>query len=164
MVLAAEEFLEESGSAMRASRSQLQQAGQSEASEDNHLCPICLAEVNNAACMALCFPRFCFGCIQQWAMTRAVCPLCRQPFNSVLRVLPAADKEEENGVGSPACCQRNLARERSRSRSLWQCYVLARSAMNNGIAARRRRPVGSGRALRSGRAPLPPNTTSQQAP
>ncbi|KAK4816927.1 hypothetical protein QYF61_025423 [Mycteria americana] len=163
MVSDAEEALEESGSAVTACRSQLQRAGQSEASEDDP-CPICLGEINNAACVALCFHRFCFGCIQRWAATRTVCPLCRRPFDRVLQVLPADDEEEEDRVGSPACRQRNVARERSRSRSPQRRYVLARSAVNNGIAARRRRPVGSSQALRSDRAPLPPNTTSQQAP
>lgn len=94
MVLDAEEALEKSSSAMTSSGSQLQWAGQSEASENNP-CPICLGEVNNAAYVALCFHRFFFGCIQQWATMRAVCP--------------AGDEEEEDGDGSLACHQRNMA-------------------------------------------------------
>ena len=153
---------EEHGSAVTASGSQLQQAGPPEASEDDP-CPICLGKVNNAACVALCFHRFCFGCIQRWAVMRAVCPLCRRPFDHVLQVLPD-NKEEDDGDGSPAYHQGNVARERSRSRCPWRCYALARSAMNDEPPAQRRRPVGSDRALRGDRAPGPPNTTSQQAP
>lgn len=160
---AAEEAPEQSGSALRASGSQLPQAGQSGASEDN-LCPICLAEISNAACVALCFHRFCFGCIQRWAVMRPVCPLCRRPFDRVLRVLPADDEEAEDRDGSPASRSRNVARERSRSRSPRRRYVLSRHTVGNRIPARRRRPVGSDRASRGDGAPVPTNTTSPQAP
>lgn len=140
----AEEAPEESGFALTASGSQPQQAGQAEASEDNP-CPILGGEINNAACVALCFHRFCFGCIQRWAAMRAVSPLCRRPFDRVLRVLPA---DEEDGAGSSACRQRKVAREGSRSKSPRRRYVLDRSAISNEPPARRRRPVGSDRALR----------------
>uniref|UniRef100_A0A8C4V3Y1 RING-type E3 ubiquitin transferase n=1 Tax=Falco tinnunculus TaxID=100819 RepID=A0A8C4V3Y1_FALTI len=86
---AAEEAVEDSGSAVMASGSQLQQAGRSEAPEDDP-CPICLGEIDKAARVALCFHRFCFGCIQRWAAMRPVCPLCRRPFDRILRVpIPA---------------------------------------------------------------------------
>ena len=133
---AAEEAVEDSGSAVMASGSQLQQAGRSEAPEDDP-CPICLGEIDKAARVALCFHRFCFGCIQRWAAMRPVCPLCRRPFDRILRVLPADD--EEDGDGSSACHQSNASRERSRSRSPRRRYVLVRYAMSSGTPARRRR-------------------------
>lgn len=76
----AEETLEGSYSAVTASRIQLQHTGLSETSEGDS-CPICLGEVSDAACVALCFHHFCFGCIWWWPALKALCPLCRQPFN-----------------------------------------------------------------------------------
>uniref|UniRef100_A0A663FG43 RING-type E3 ubiquitin transferase n=1 Tax=Aquila chrysaetos chrysaetos TaxID=223781 RepID=A0A663FG43_AQUCH len=40
-------------------------------------CPICLDTMRNAACVPVCFHRFCFGCIRRWASRTATCPLCR---------------------------------------------------------------------------------------
>ena len=111
MVSGTEEGLEESGSAMKASRSQLQQAGQSEASED-YPCPICLGDVNNVAYVDVCFYRFCYCCIRQWAAMRVACSLCRQAFNCVLHMVRADNDYEEFIVESPTY-RRNVDRERS---------------------------------------------------
>lgn len=47
-------------------------------------CPICLARQENRAFTDGCMHRFCFTCIQEWSKVRAVCPLCKQPFTSII--------------------------------------------------------------------------------
>uniref|UniRef100_A0A8C2TFJ5 RING-type E3 ubiquitin transferase n=1 Tax=Coturnix japonica TaxID=93934 RepID=A0A8C2TFJ5_COTJA len=66
--------------AQREHSGHLQQEGPSEASED-YRCAICLDNISNMACVYPCFHRFCTDCIQRWATTRPVCPLCRQPID-----------------------------------------------------------------------------------
>uniref|UniRef100_A0A8V5GMJ0 RING-type E3 ubiquitin transferase n=1 Tax=Melopsittacus undulatus TaxID=13146 RepID=A0A8V5GMJ0_MELUD len=53
------------------------------------LCTICMSNISDAAYVDGCLHSFCFGCIQQWAVRRAVCPLCRRPFDrGMLSSLP----------------------------------------------------------------------------
>uniref|UniRef100_A0AAV2KPW3 E3 ubiquitin-protein ligase Topors n=1 Tax=Knipowitschia caucasica TaxID=637954 RepID=A0AAV2KPW3_KNICA len=47
-------------------------------------CPICLDRFNNLAYLDRCLHRFCFMCIQEWSHNKAECPLCKQPFASIL--------------------------------------------------------------------------------
>ncbi|KAK7910044.1 hypothetical protein WMY93_014728 [Mugilogobius chulae] len=47
-------------------------------------CPICLDRFNNLAYLDRCMHRFCFMCIQEWSHNKAECPLCKQPFTSIL--------------------------------------------------------------------------------
>lgn len=47
-------------------------------------CPICLDRFNNLAYLDRCLHRFCFMCIQEWSHNKAECPLCKQPFTSIL--------------------------------------------------------------------------------
>uniref|UniRef100_A0A8D0CUK3 E3 ubiquitin-protein ligase Topors n=1 Tax=Sander lucioperca TaxID=283035 RepID=A0A8D0CUK3_SANLU len=54
-----------------------------EASPDSK-CPICLDRFNNLAYLDRCLHRFCFPCIQEWSHNKAECPLCKQPFASIL--------------------------------------------------------------------------------
>uniref|UniRef100_A0A8B9PGH8 RING-type E3 ubiquitin transferase n=1 Tax=Apteryx owenii TaxID=8824 RepID=A0A8B9PGH8_APTOW len=72
-----EDFQGNGGSSPGASTSRLPQATAPDASEDL-LCPICLDTADNAAYVAFCMHRFCFGCIRQWSATRAECPLCQR--------------------------------------------------------------------------------------
>lgn len=46
-------------------------------------CPICLDIFNNVSYLDLCWHKFCFRCIHEWAKNKAECPLCKQPFNSI---------------------------------------------------------------------------------
>ncbi|XP_077445458.1 uncharacterized protein LOC144066032 [Stigmatopora argus] len=48
-------------------------------------CPICLDRFKNMAYLNSCRHRFCSGCIQEWSHTKAECPLCKQPFASILQ-------------------------------------------------------------------------------
>uniref|UniRef100_A0A8V5GIX4 RING-type E3 ubiquitin transferase n=1 Tax=Melopsittacus undulatus TaxID=13146 RepID=A0A8V5GIX4_MELUD len=83
---ASSEGLQQSSSAMTAGSSRLERAGRQEAVADV-LCTICMSNISDAAYVDGCLHSFCFGCIQQWAVRRAVCPLCRRPFDQVLPCL-----------------------------------------------------------------------------
>eukprot|EP00741_Cyanophora_paradoxa_P013919 tig00020723_g13436.t1 len=55
-------------------------------------CPICLEQTQNTALADQCFHAFCFACILQWAEVTARCPLCKQPFRSVIHSI-VSDRE-----------------------------------------------------------------------
>ncbi|XP_063177614.1 E3 ubiquitin-protein ligase Topors-like [Chroicocephalus ridibundus] len=148
--------LQGSGSAATASTSQLQRAGQQEAAADGW-CSICLDIVHHAAYIDTCLHTFCLACIQQWAASRAACPLCRQPFSRVLRTVRVDDDYQEYVVGSSARRQRTAARQRVRSGSPQRRYNL-RPRPNNEPNAGRRGPAGRHRA-----APRTSNASTQQA-
>ncbi|XP_061664685.1 E3 ubiquitin-protein ligase Topors-like [Syngnathoides biaculeatus] len=65
-----------------------------EASPDSK-CPICLDRFNNMAYLDHCLHRFCFPCIQEWSHNKAECPLCKQPFASILHSVRAEDEFKE---------------------------------------------------------------------
>ncbi|XP_034424670.1 E3 ubiquitin-protein ligase Topors-like [Hippoglossus hippoglossus] len=58
-------------------------------------CPICLDRFNNLAYLDRCLHRFCFPCIQEWSHNKAECPLCKQPFASILHSVRAEDDFKE---------------------------------------------------------------------
>ncbi|XP_037089806.1 E3 ubiquitin-protein ligase Topors-like [Pollicipes pollicipes] len=47
-------------------------------------CPICLGRLDNKAFSDGCAHTFCFTCILEWSKVRAVCPLCKQSFTSII--------------------------------------------------------------------------------
>ncbi|XP_003227235.3 E3 ubiquitin-protein ligase Topors [Anolis carolinensis] len=55
----------------------------SDASPDSK-CPICLDRFENISYLDQCWHKFCFRCIQEWSKNKAECPLCKQPFHSVV--------------------------------------------------------------------------------
>ncbi|XP_067379207.1 uncharacterized protein [Channa argus] len=65
-----------------------------EASPDSK-CPICLDRFNNLAYLDRCLHRFCFPCIQEWSHNKPECPLCKQPFTSILHSVRAEDDFKE---------------------------------------------------------------------
>lgn len=145
-----------------ATPSQMQEAGQLEAVAEDP-CPICLGTMCNAACVPMCFHRFCFGCIRRWANRTATCPLCRQPFDCVLHTVRADDDYREYAVGPSTHQQKNTARNRVRSRSPQQHDYLRQQPTDAGPAVGRRRPEGRDRAAGGDTAPGPSNTLAQQA-
>ncbi|XP_043916938.1 E3 ubiquitin-protein ligase Topors [Protopterus annectens] len=58
-------------------------------------CPICLDRFNNISYLNQCLHRFCFRCIKEWSKNKAECPLCKQPFNSILHSIRAEDDFKE---------------------------------------------------------------------
>uniref|UniRef100_A0A8D0FMW0 RING-type E3 ubiquitin transferase n=1 Tax=Strix occidentalis caurina TaxID=311401 RepID=A0A8D0FMW0_STROC len=109
MASGAEEAPEQSTSATTATNSQLQCAGLSEAAADDP-CTICLGEIIDAAHTDGCLHTFCFHCIQRWAASRAVCPLCRTPFGRILRTVRVGDNYQEYVVCFSPCHQRMFYR------------------------------------------------------
>ncbi|KAM4564190.1 uncharacterized protein V3H82_013211 isoform 2-T2 [Fundulus diaphanus] len=71
-----------------------------EASPDSK-CPICLDRFNNLAYLDHCLHRFCFPCIQEWSHNKAECPLCKQPFASILHSVRAEDDFKEYTLQPP---------------------------------------------------------------
>ena len=47
-------------------------------------CSICLGKVENKSFTDSCFHTFCFVCLVEWSKVKAVCPLCKQPFKSII--------------------------------------------------------------------------------
>ena len=67
-------------------------------------CSICLGPVKNRSFTDSCFHTFCFVCLLEWAKVRAVCPLCKQPFQSIIHNVRSIQdydqyhlRPEENG-------------------------------------------------------------------
>uniref|UniRef100_A0A3P8TSN7 E3 ubiquitin-protein ligase Topors n=1 Tax=Amphiprion percula TaxID=161767 RepID=A0A3P8TSN7_AMPPE len=87
-----------------------------EASPDSK-CPICLDRFNNLAYLDRCLHRFCFPCIQEWSHNKAECPLCKQPFASILHSVRAEDDFKEYTLRpAPANSSVTTARRRRRER------------------------------------------------
>lgn len=60
---------------------------------DGFQCPICLdcpSSGSEVASISGCTHRFCFDCIGRWADTENKCPLCKERFRTIDRVIPAA--------------------------------------------------------------------------
>ena len=47
-------------------------------------CSICLSKPENKSFTDSCFHQFCFVCLVEWSKVKAVCPLCKQPFKSII--------------------------------------------------------------------------------
>ncbi len=47
-------------------------------------CSICLGKLQNKSFTDNCFHMFCFVCLLEWSKVKAVCPLCKQPFKSII--------------------------------------------------------------------------------
>ncbi|KAF3855490.1 hypothetical protein F7725_016213, partial [Dissostichus mawsoni] len=79
-----------------------------EASPDSK-CPICLDRFNNLAYLDRCLHRFCFPCIQEWSHNKAECPLCKQPFASILHSVLAEDDFKEYTLRPPTPASSSVA-------------------------------------------------------
>eukprot|EP00918_Siedleckia_nematoides_P096902 GHVU01212546.1.p1 GENE.GHVU01212546.1~~GHVU01212546.1.p1 ORF type:complete len:438 (-),score=49.73 GHVU01212546.1:71-1384(-) len=55
-----------------------------EASSPEPGCSICLGQLENKSFTDSCFHMFCFVCLLEWSKVKAVCPLCKQPFKSII--------------------------------------------------------------------------------
>ncbi|XP_006025031.1 E3 ubiquitin-protein ligase Topors isoform X2 [Alligator sinensis] len=103
MTPATEERAVDSSFSPRAGTSRLHQTVPTDASPDSK-CPICLDRFDNVAYLDRCLHRFCFRCVQEWSKNKAECPLCKQPFHSIIHTVRAEDdfkeyilKPSENG-------------------------------------------------------------------
>ncbi|XP_015265278.1 PREDICTED: E3 ubiquitin-protein ligase Topors-like isoform X1 [Gekko japonicus] len=58
-------------------------------------CPICLDGFENVAYLNCCYHSFCFRCVQEWSKNKAECPLCKQPFHSIIHSMRSDDDFKE---------------------------------------------------------------------
>ncbi|XP_069580489.1 E3 ubiquitin-protein ligase Topors-like [Brachyistius frenatus] len=130
-----------------------------EASPDSK-CPICLDRFNNLAYLDRCLHRFCFPCIQEWSHNKAECPLCKQPFASILHSVRAEDDFKEYTLRPPpanssvAATVAMVAAMASAARSNHQMRLMLRRhrvADGGETTARRRRRERRGRGGGGGR-------------
>lgn len=54
-------------------------------------CSICLGAVENRAFTDACYHSFCFECLVEWSRVRAVCPLCKKSFHSIIHSFRSYD-------------------------------------------------------------------------
>lgn len=47
-------------------------------------CSICLGKMENKSFTNSCFHQFCFTCLLEWSKVKPECPLCKQPFKSIV--------------------------------------------------------------------------------
>ncbi|XP_016117217.1 E3 ubiquitin-protein ligase Topors-like [Sinocyclocheilus grahami] len=82
-------------------------------------CPICLDGFNNVASLDRCLHQFCFRCIHEWSKNKAECPLCKQPFHSIIHSVKGENdfkefvlRPPENGVPANADPPERVVRPR----------------------------------------------------
>ncbi|RVE60914.1 hypothetical protein OJAV_G00185430 [Oryzias javanicus] len=90
-------------------------------------CPICLDRFNNLAYLDRCLHRFCFPCIQEWSHNKAECPLCKQPFSSILHSVRAEDDfKDATGRAGRAPPEAEGERAPEDRTGLWEWYLGSR--------------------------------------
>ncbi|XP_056299303.1 uncharacterized protein LOC130212188 [Pseudoliparis swirei] len=132
-------------------------AAAEEASPDSK-CPICLDRFTNLAHLDRCLHRFCFPCIREWSRSKAECPLCKQPFASILHSVRGEDDFKEYTLRPPpanssvAATVAMVAAMASAARSDHQMRLMLRRhrGADGGEAAARRRWGGGGGGRRAG--------------
>lgn len=82
------------GFSPNSSTNRLHQGTAGDTSPDSK-CPICLDNFENVAYLNRCYHRFCFRCVQEWSKNKAECPLCKQPFNSIIHSKRSDDDFKE---------------------------------------------------------------------
>ena len=80
-------------------------------------CPICLGRLENRSYTDTCFHKFCFVCLVEWSKVKPVCPLCKQPFTSVIHNVQSYEDFEQLPVtaansGASAAADSNRSRFR----------------------------------------------------
>ncbi|XP_046439718.1 uncharacterized protein LOC124190878 [Daphnia pulex] len=64
-------------------------------------CAICLGVPKNKSFANNCLHEFCFLCLQKWSMVRAECPLCMQPFSSIIHTVKSDCEYYEHVIQRP---------------------------------------------------------------
>jgi len=80
-------------------------------------CPICLGRLENRSYTDTCFHKFCFVCLVEWSKVKPVCPLCKQPFTSVIHNVQSYENFEQlpitsSSSGTAASADSNQSRFR----------------------------------------------------
>ncbi|XP_067678321.1 uncharacterized protein [Haliotis asinina] len=58
-------------------------------------CAICLSKLENKSFTDSCFHMFCFVCLLEWSKIKAECPLCKQPFKSIIHNVRSYDDYDQ---------------------------------------------------------------------
>ena len=90
-------------------------------------CPICLGRLENRSYTDTCFHKFCFVCLVEWSKVKPVCPLCKQPFTSVIHNVQSYEKFEQLPV-TPANSGTAAVPESNRSRFRYPTTVICGSS------------------------------------
>ncbi|ELU06401.1 hypothetical protein CAPTEDRAFT_223035 [Capitella teleta] len=64
-------------------------------------CSICLGILENKSFTDGCFHTFCFVCLLEWSKVKAVCPLCKQPFKSIIHNVRSIEDYDQYHVQTP---------------------------------------------------------------
>ncbi|CAG9762385.1 unnamed protein product [Ceutorhynchus assimilis] len=64
-------------------------------------CAICLGGCTNKCFSDSCLHQFCFQCLLEWSKIKAECPLCKQPFKSILHNVISSEDYDEHVVEIP---------------------------------------------------------------
>lgn len=65
-------------------------------------CAICLGAFVNKCMPDICLHQFCFNCLLQWSKVKAVCPLCKRPFLSIIHNVRSNFEYDEHVIERPA--------------------------------------------------------------
>ncbi|KAL5288171.1 TOPORS family protein [Megaselia abdita] len=58
-------------------------------------CAICLSKCKDRCFTDSCLHQFCFKCLSEWSKVKAECPLCKQPFKSIIHNVKSMDDYDE---------------------------------------------------------------------
>ncbi|KAK9710994.1 Zinc finger, C3HC4 type (RING finger) [Popillia japonica] len=61
-------------------------------------CAICLGTCTNKCFSDSCMHQFCFTCLLEWSKVKAECPLCKQPFTSIIHNVKSNNEYDEHIV------------------------------------------------------------------
>ncbi|KAL3868065.1 hypothetical protein ACJMK2_040903 [Sinanodonta woodiana] len=64
-------------------------------------CAICLGKLENKSFTDSCFHMFCFVCLLEWSKVKAECPLCKQPFKSIVHNVRSYEDYDQYHVPRP---------------------------------------------------------------
>lgn len=64
-------------------------------------CAICLSKLENKSFTDSCFHMFCFVCLVEWSKVKAECPLCKQPFKSIVHNVRSYEDYDQYHIPRP---------------------------------------------------------------
>ncbi|XP_042236226.1 E3 ubiquitin-protein ligase Topors-like [Homarus americanus] len=64
-------------------------------------CPICLGHINNKCVANSCLHAFCLVCLKEWSKQKAVCPLCKLSFTTIMYDIKSETEYREWMVPRP---------------------------------------------------------------
>ncbi|XP_046455273.1 E3 ubiquitin-protein ligase Topors-like [Daphnia pulex] len=63
-------------------------------------CAICLGKVENKCFANNCLHEFCYSCLFRWSKEKTKCPLCMQPFSSIIHNIRSNNDYDEQTIQS----------------------------------------------------------------